>query len=163
MTWSRLDYLSSVRKDDLLQDRISILHTNVLPPFRTDDLFPNRISILRTKYIFRTDSLHPTELFITRTNDSPYEWLPVRMTLWTNDSTFRIYLRSSSENKLMTWSRTDYLSSVRIDDLFPHRISILRTNGWPPFRTDDLFPNRISILRMNYYEFSWAIKTYVYS
>ena len=39
-------------------------------------------------------------------------------------------------------------------DLFPNRISILRTNGRTPFQTDDLLPNRISILRMNYYNFS---------
>ena len=64
MTWSRRDYLSSLRTNDLFQDRISILRTNGLPPFRTDDLFPNRISILRT------NSLHLNGLFIPRTNDS---------------------------------------------------------------------------------------------
>ena len=162
MTWYRTDYLSSLRTDELFPDIISILRTNGWPPFRTDDLFRNRISILRTNYTLRTDSLHMNGFFVRRTNDSPYDWLPVRMTPWTNDSTLRIYLRICSINKLMTWSRTDYLSSIRTDDLFPDRIYILRTNGWPPFRTDDLFPNRISILRTNYYEFSWAIKTYVW-
>ena len=163
MTWSRIDYLSSVRMDDLFPERISILHTNGWSPFRTDDLFPNRISILPSNYILRTDSWHMNGLFIPRTNDSTYDWLPVRMTARTNDSTLRNFMRWSSVNKLITWSPTDYLSSVRPDDLFPDRISILRTNGWPPFRTDDLFPNRISILRTNYYELSWAIKTYVCS
>ena len=146
MTWSRTDYLSSLRTDDLFPDRISILPTNGWPPFQTDDLFPNIIYILSTNYRLRSDHLHLNRLF------------PVRMTPRTSDSTLLINLRSSSVNKLMTWSRTDYLSSLWTDDLFPDRISILRTNGWPPFRTDDLFPNIISILRMNYYEFSWTIK-----
>ena len=87
---------------DLVPNRLSILRTDGWPvhgnnvyssyermtPFRTDDLFPNRISILLTKYIFRTDSLYTTGLFIPRSNDSPYDWLPVRMTPRTNDSTF---------------------------------------------------------------------------
>ena len=62
---------------------------------------------------------------------SQYEWLPVRMIPRKNDSTLRIYLRSSSVNKLMTWSRIDYLSTLRADDLFPVRISILLSHGWP--------------------------------
>ena len=50
----------------------------------------------------------------------------------------------------MTWSRTDHLSSVRTDGLFPDRIYILCANGWPSFRTDDMFPNRIYILHTNF-------------
>ena len=149
--------------DDLFPDRISILPINGWTPFRTGDLFPNRICILHTKYILSTDSLHLNGFFIPRTNYSPYDWTPVQMTARTNYSTKPIYLRHSSVNKLMTWSRTDYLSSVQTDDLFPDRIYILRTNRWPPFRTDDPFSNRISILCTNYYEFLWAIKTYVCS
>ena len=68
-----------------------------------------------------------------RTNDSLYDCLPVRMTPRTNDSTLPIFLHSSSVNKLMTWSRTHYLCSLRTDDLFPDRIFILRMNGWPSF------------------------------
>ena len=90
-----------------------------------------KISILRTKYILRTYSFHTTGLFIPSMNDSPYDWVPVRMIPRKNDSILRIYLRSSSVNKLMTWSGIDYLSSLRADDLFPDRISILLTNGWP--------------------------------
>ena len=82
-------------------------------------------------------------------NDFPYDWVPVRMIPRTNDSTLRIYLRSSSVNKLMTWSRTDYLSSLRTDDLFPNRIYIPLTNGWPLSermtcsQTESLFSVRI--------------------
>ena len=88
MTWFRTDYLSSERTDDLFPDRISILTTNGWPPFRANDPFPNRISIFRTNYLLRKDSLHLNGLFtrIPRTNDSPYDWLPVRMTPWTKDS-----------------------------------------------------------------------------
>ena len=100
-------------------------------------------------YILCMDSLHLKRLFIPRANDFLYDWIPVRLSPRTNDSTLRIYLRSSSVNKLMTWSRTYFIYSVRTDDLFPDRISILRTNRWPPFRTDDLFPNIISFLRTN--------------
>ena len=50
----------------------------------------------------------------------------------------------------MTWSRTDYLSSVQMDDLFLDIIYIHRTYIWPPFQTDDLFPNIISIICTNY-------------
>ena len=159
MTWSRTDNLSSLLTDGLFPDRISILRTNGRPPFRTDELFRNRIFILRMNSILRMGSVHLNGLLIPNTNDSPYERLPVGMTPRMNDSTLRIYLRGSSLNKLMTWFRLDYLSSLLTDDLIPDRISILRTNGWPPFRTDDLFPNRISILRTNYYELSREIKT----
>ena len=65
----------------------------------------------------------------SRTNDSPYDSLPVRMTPRRNVSTLRINLHSTSVNKLMTWCRTDYLTSERTDDPFPDRISILRMNG----------------------------------
>ena len=163
MTWSRIYHLSPIQTDDLFPDRISILLLNRWSPFQIDYMSPNILCILRTNYILRMESLRLNGLFIPRTNDYPYNWLPFWMTPWTNHSTLRNNLGCSSVNKLMTWSRTDYLSSIRTDDLFQDRISILRTNGWSPFRTDDLFPNRICILRTNFYEFSWAIKTYVCS
>ena len=62
----------------------------------------------------------------------------------------------------MTCSQTDYLSSVRTDDLFLDRKHILCMNRWTPLQTDELFPNIISILLTNYYDFSWAINIYVW-
>ena len=149
MTWSRTDYLSSVQKNDLFLEIIYILRTNRWPPFQMDDLFPNIVSILRTNSILCTESLHLNGLFIPRTNGFPYDWLSVRMNPWTNDSTLRIYLWSTSVHKLMNSYQTDYLSSVRTYDLLPDKILIRSTNGWPPLRTDDFFPNRISILCTN--------------
>ena len=114
MNWFRTDYLSSLRTDDMVPDRISNLRTNGLLPFLTDDLFTNRLSILPTNYTLRTESLLLNGLFIPRTNDSLYDWLPEQMTFRSNHSTSQIYLCSASVNKLMTWSRTDYLSSLLV-------------------------------------------------
>ena len=101
--------------------------------------FPNRWPVpkqnlyspneIHTSYgLFTSDRIR----LIPRTNDSPNEWL-----------TFP-YLSTK------TSYRTDYISYAGMDDLFPDRIYILSTNGWPSFRTDDLFPNRLSILSSKY-------------
>ena len=79
---------------------------------------------------------------------SPYEWLPVRLSPRTND--FSNEWLNLAYLPMQIRFLTDYLSFLRIVDLFPERISTLCTNEWPPFRTDDLFPNIISILRTRY-------------
>ena len=113
--------------------------------------FPNGWRVPKQN-IYSPYALHTSYgLFTSERNIcSPYEWLSVQMTPRTNDSILRIYLHTSSVNKLVTWSQTDYPSSVRTDDMFPDRINILHTKGRPPFKTDDMFPNIISILHTYY-------------